>query len=96
MDTTTFDPANPNKKLVRMVLHQAFGTDYMGVKDVYSEAWCLRDMELPAWNALKAHLLEHKLIEESGEPGYYKITRKGEAVNGGEDYGPGADEGGDE
>ena len=84
MAQLTFVPTKPDKKLVRQVLHQAFSGG--GLKEVYSEAWCLRDMELADWKNLRKHMLENGLMEESGEDEYFRMTAKGEDVLGGEDY----------
>lgn len=84
MPQVTFDPTNPDKKLVRQVLHQAFSSG--GLKEVYSEAWCLRDMEVGDWRKLRQHMLDNELMEESGEDEYFRMTNKGEDVLGGEDY----------
>lgn len=80
----TFDPQNPDKKLVRQVLYQAFSSG--GLREIYAEAWCLRDMELADWAKLRQHMLDNALISESGEDEYFRMTSKGESVLGGEDY----------
>lgn len=78
-----FDPEQPNEKFVAQVLYQAFdGGSGRGPKDIYAEAWCLADMPVAEYRKLEAYLIAEGLIEESGEPGYFKITRKGEERNG--------------
>jgi hypothetical protein len=74
-------------KYVRQVLHQAFPYgSASGVRDIFGEAWCLRDASLQDWQQLLQHLLKHELVEESGEPDYYRLTSKGEQVLNGHDY----------
>lgn len=82
----TFDPQNPDKKLVRMVLHQAFDGGAGGLKEIYAAAWCLGNMEVDDWRKLKKHMLDNELIEESGEDEYFRMTDKGQDVLSGEDY----------
>lgn len=67
------------EEFVRMVLYQAYDASCnRGPVDIYSEAWCLTDVDFDEYLRLKKNLLDNKYIEESGEPGYYKITQKGE------------------
>ncbi len=75
-----FDP-----EFIRMVLYQAWPCD-RSPKDFYAEAWCLRNVELADYLKLQRMLTDNKLIEESGERGYYKITQRGEYYRDGEEY----------
>lgn len=82
---TTFDAANPDKKLVRQVIHQAFGSDDFGVKDIYADAWCLIEMELAGYRALEKHMVDNGLIQEPC-PDRWQLTDKGRDVLNGRDY----------
>ena len=84
MSKVNFDLLNPDKKLVRQVLHQAFSSG--GLREVYADAWCLSEMELSDWRNLRQHMLDNGLMEESGEDEYFRMTDKGQDVLGGEDY----------
>jgi hypothetical protein len=73
-----------------MVLFQAFegGSSY-SPKDVWAEAWCIKDdqsFSTDDYDLMIKHMLDNKLIELSGEPDHYKITRLGEQVANGLDY----------
>ena len=88
----TLDEPFPSKRLVKQVLWQVWGSDYHSPKEI-SEAWCLRDLmsciDDASRNKLKIlheHFINNKLIEETGEPDYYRPTRKGQDVLNGEDY----------
>lgn len=73
------DTPKPDPELVKQVLWQAFGGGTQrGAIDVYAEAWCLRDVGLPEYEALIAFMLERRLIDEPGQPGFYRITQEGE------------------
>lgn len=71
----TFDSANPDRDLIRMVLHQAFGSG-SSVKEIMAEVWSLGDFD--DWKPLIKHMEQTGLIEESAEPGYHRITSKGQ------------------
>jgi len=87
-------PKSFTKKFVKQVLYQAFSRNFnhpiygkrigRGVEnnpvDIYADALCLRGTSIEDYEALLAHLIEKKLIEESLEKDYYKITRLGQSV----------------
>lgn len=64
-------------ELMRQVLHQAFPFGD-GIKDIYAEAWCLRDVSPDDYHRLVGTMVERNLIEESAEPDFYKITWRGQ------------------
>lgn len=77
MKKVTFNPLKPDKKFVRQVLWQAFTWNDGKLKEIYSEARCLQDMDLENWEKLKKYLIDEKLVEESMEEEYFYLTQKG-------------------
>jgi hypothetical protein len=93
-DDYTLDEHFPSKRLVKQVLYQVWGTEYSAPKEVL-DAWCLYDLMSRSDSAsckklddLHKHLIDNRLIQETGEPHYYRPTSKGEDVLNGEDYEP--------
>lgn len=74
-----------DQALVRQVLFQAYQMDYNAIVEIYAKAWCLGDMSLADWYELRAHLLQHELVEEWA-PEHFKLTEKGMGVLDGQDY----------
>lgn len=66
-------------KFIRQTLHQAYPYGRAsGLRDIWSEAWCLRGLKIDEYSKLINFLLREKLISESGEDDYYFLTTKGE------------------
>lgn len=63
--------------LIRNGLYQSYSWFHGGPGDVYNTP-AFRTLELNEWKVLLAFMLEKKLLAETSEPDFYKVTQKGE------------------